>query len=135
MRSMLCLKRTSRSTIFLGFLYIAGGPFLNYFRLVFPSRVLRAEDSRGNWHHALFVYRQASTFTTSRWVNPFMYTHSHKNDSKSEDHVCCEISHQWLLTVLPIRFTAIAIAFMTTASSALHPFENDPKIFIASSTL
>jgi len=41
-------------------------------------------------------------------------------------------SHLWLLTVLPLRLTAIA--FMITVSSALQLFEDDPpKIFFASS--
>jgi hypothetical protein len=42
-------------------------------------------------------------------------------------------SRLWLLTVFPLRLTSIA--FMITVSSALHPFEDDPKIFVASSTL
>jgi len=42
-------------------------------------------------------------------------------------------SHLWLLIVLPLRLTAMA--FMITVSSAPHPLEDDPKIFVTSSTL
>lgn len=42
-------------------------------------------------------------------------------------------SHPWLMTVLPLRLTALA--FMITVSSVLQPSEDDPKIFVVSSML